>query len=77
MVYSIITSNRNRLKVQVKRRWSIKTTGGGVKKGSYNFPFFRMAIRSQTPMRAAARNPIIPIREMPKKIGGVILSLTS
>ena len=54
-----------------KSRWSIETTGGGVKKGRYNFPFFKMATSSQIPMSAAARKPIIPIKDIPKIIGGV------
>lgn len=31
----------------------------------YNLPFFKIATSSQTPMMAAAKKPMIPIREMP------------
>ena len=37
----------------------------------YSRPFMIMAINSQIPIRAAAKKPIIPIKEMPKKSGGI------
>jgi hypothetical protein len=37
----------------------------------YSFPFLRMATNNQIPIMAAAKNKMIPIREIPKIRGGV------
>ena len=42
-----------------------------MKADSYSLPFRMIAARSQIPISAAARNPMIPITEIPTIRGGV------
>jgi len=62
--YSMFNVGRSMFDVQYIRCWNLISQNNLEPLNGHNLPFLKIATRSHIPMIAAARNPIIPMRDM-------------